>query len=81
MNKINLSKEWIRENSKIIKKAYSIAAVNKYDLKSKEISIKLLKEIDPENATEENAEIFSKILQLFDRLAKKKLLKEKSEIK
>jgi hypothetical protein len=73
MTQGKLSKDWVKENSEKIKKAYSIAIENGYDLKSKGIALMLLKIVDSENATEKGAERFSKILELFDRAAKKKL--------
>lgn len=67
-----LSKEWIRKNGKKIKEAYSSASARGLDVSSEADVLELLKIIDPANATEKNAEIFSKILQLFALGIKKK---------
>ena len=74
-----MNKDWVKQNSEKIKKAYSIALEKSYDIKSKETALKLLKVVDPNNATKENAEKLSKILQLFDKVAKKKV-KRRSEV-
>lgn len=52
---------------------YSVAVVYKYDVKSIADVIKILKKIDRKNANEEYAKEFSKMLQLFDMMVKKKL--------
>ncbi len=67
-----LSKEWIKKNGEKIKEAYSSATSRGLDIFSKADVFELLKIIDPVNATEENAEIFSKVLQLFALGVKKK---------
>ena len=72
MAKYKLSKEWIRKNKIRIKEAYSSASVRGLDVTSQTDILKLLKIVDPENATEGNAEIFSKVLQLFALGVKKK---------
>lgn len=46
------------------------------DVNSKETAIKLLKIVDPKHATEEFAEPFSKMLQLFDKMRNKNLKKK-----
>ena len=66
-----LSKEWIKANGELIKEAYSSAEARDYDVSSKADVLKILHIVDPQNATEENAEVFSKILQLFALSAKK----------
>lgn len=66
MGKYKLTKDWIKENSGLLKKAYSVVKTQKYDLKSKTDVLEVLKVVDLNNATEENAKVFSKILQLFD---------------
>ena len=53
--------------------AYSIAVANKYDIKSTEDVIKVLKLIDPANANEEYAKEFSKMLVLFSKTIQKRL--------
>ena len=77
MIKYKLSKEWIEQNSEMIKRAYGIAQVNKWDIRSKAVVLELLRVVDPENTNEENAEIFAKVLQLFDLRLKKTKLSEK----
>lgn len=72
MDKYELSKEWIRKNTDKIKKAYVFAVARKYDIKSEADVLEILKAIDPINATEENAKIFSGILQLFVQRLKNK---------
>ena len=79
MNQYKLSKEWIKENSEKIKEAYSSASARGYDISSKADILKLLKIIDPPNANESNAAIFSKILQLFAKGIKKKF--ESTQVK
>lgn len=74
-----LSKKWIEQHGEMIQRAYSIAQVNNWDVKSKENVLEILKVVDPENANEENADIFSKILQLFDVRLKKTRDTEKNE--
>lgn len=69
----NLTKDWLKKNGRKIMNAYSIAVANKYDITSTEDVIKVLKLIDPENANEEYAKEFSKILQLFSKTVQKKL--------
>lgn len=82
MKKYELSKEWIKENGEKIKEAYSSAGARGYDVSSKSDVLKLLKLIDPRNANKENAEIFSKILQLFAHGIKKRFeLKPKTQSK
>ncbi len=63
--------DWLFKNSKRLVRAYTIARLKLYDVTSKETALKLLKIVDPKHATEEYAEPFSKMLQLFDKLAKK----------
>ncbi len=75
MNKPTLSKDWIRDHGEKVKKAYSIAISNQYDIKSIGDVIKILKLIDPRNTNESYAKKFSKTLQLFDKTVLKKLNK------
>jgi hypothetical protein len=66
-----LTKNWLKENGHKLKIFYSYAVVNKLNVKSKEDVLKVLKATDPENANEEQSEIYSKMLQLFgDRFRK-----------
>ena len=73
MTENRLSKDWLKKNGRKVINAYSIVAANKYDIKSTEDVIKVLKLIDPENANEEYAKEFSKILQLFSKTVQKRL--------
>lgn len=79
MAKYELSKEWIKKNGEKIKEAYSSASARSLDISSEADVLELLKIIDSENATEENAKILSKILQLFAHGVKKKFESEKKE--
>ena len=72
MAKYELSKDWIQKNTSKIKKAYILALKRKYDLDSKEDILELLKDVDPENATEENVKVFSGVLKLFNQNINKK---------
>ena len=75
MDKNRLTKDWLKENSGKIKKIYSFAVANSIDINSKEAVLDLLRKFDSENANEEYAQTFSKMLQLFDRIAKKKVIR------
>ena len=45
---INLSKEWIAENGKLLKNAYSYAIVHKYDIKSeRDVNFQSLDSLNP----------------------------------
>jgi hypothetical protein len=65
MNQPKISEDWLKKNGYKLKIAYSYAVVNKLNIKSKEDVLKILKTTDPENANEEQTEIYSKMLQLF----------------
>jgi len=67
MAKYELSQEWISENNIMIKKAYLLITDPKckYDISSVNDVLKTIRVIDPDSATDENAKILSKILQLF----------------
>ncbi len=80
MAKYDLSKEWIKKNGSKIKQGYNIALLDKYDIESKEDVLKILTEIDPENATEENAKIFSGVLKFFAYQLKRKF-EQKQKLK
>lgn len=71
MAKNDLSADWIIKNGQKLKIAYGYVVVNKYNVKSKNDVIKILRIIDPENANEEHAGLFSKMLQLFGRRFRK----------
>lgn len=79
MIKDMLSKEWIAQNQGKIKNAYSYAVVNNLNVKSKEDVLKILEVIDPENANEEYAEVFSKVLQLVGKTLKETIEKRVDE--
>ncbi len=64
--------DWLEKNRKKLVEAYTIAQLKGYDISSKETALKLLKAVDPEHVTEEYAQSFSKMLQLFDKLRRKK---------
>lgn len=65
MDKSNQLKDWLKTNGQKLKIAYSYAVVNKLDIKSKRDVLKILQATNPENANIEQAEIYSKMLQLF----------------
>ena len=68
-----MDKDWLKMNGRKVMNAYSIAVANKYDINSTEDVIKILKLIDPENANENYAQEFSKMLNLFIKNVQKKL--------
>ena len=68
-----MNKDWLKRNGRKLMNAYSIAVANKYDIRSTEDVIKVLKLIDPVNATEKYAKEFSKMLQLFSKAAQRRL--------
>ncbi len=68
-----MDKDWLKKNGRKVMNAYSIAVANKYNINSAEDVVKVLKLIDPENANEEYAKEFSKMLQLFSKTVKKTL--------
>lgn len=68
-----MDKDWLKKNGRKVMKAYSIAIANKYDISSTEDVLEILKLVDPANANDKFAKEFSKMLQLFDKAAKKKI--------
>ena len=70
-----MNKDWIKNNGTMIKKAYSIAVENKYNVASIPDILKILEEISPENANQEFAVKLSGVLILFDKTAKLKALR------
>lgn len=66
-----LSIEWVKKNGEKLKKAFNFAVDNKYDIRSVNDVIEVLKIVDPDNANAEHAVIFSKMLQLFSFKLKK----------
>lgn len=79
MIKNMLSKDWIKQNGEKLKNAYSYAVVNNLNVKSKEDVLKILKATDSENANEEYAEVFSKVLQLVGKTLKETIEKRVDE--
>jgi len=73
MDNKNLLKTWLEKNGDKLKIAYSYAVVNKLDIKSKEDVLKILVATDPENANEEQVNIYSKMLQLFGSKFRKRI--------
>ena len=71
-----MDKDWIKNNGEMIKKAYSIAVKNKYNVGLVIDVLKILKEIDPKNADYEFAIKLSNVLILFDKTAKVKALRK-----
>jgi hypothetical protein len=71
-----MDKDWIKNNGEMIKKAYSIAVKNKYNVGLVVDVLKILKEIDPKNADYEFAIKLSNVLILFDKTAKVKALRK-----
>ena len=65
MTENNELKDWVKNNGHKLKIAYSYAVVNKLDIRSKDDVLKILQVTDPENANQEQAETYSKMLQLF----------------
>lgn len=76
MNQDKLSKEWLKKNGHKLKTIYSYAVANNLNIKSEEDILSILKTVDPENATKESANAFSKMLQLFG-MKFRETLKEK----
>ena len=71
-----MDKDWIKNNGEMIKKAYSIAVRNKYNVGLVVDVLKILKEIDPKNANYKFAIKLSNVLILFDKTAKVKALRK-----
>ncbi len=76
-----MNKDWLKKNGRKVMNAYSIAVANKYDIRSTEDVIKVLKLIDPANANEEYAKEFSNMLLLFSKTVQRKLNKSVKSIK
>ncbi|MDP3974038.1 MAG: hypothetical protein Q8P92_04365 [Candidatus Daviesbacteria bacterium] len=70
-----MDKDWLKKNGYKLKIVYSYAVVNKLNIKSKEDVLKILQATDPENANEGQAEIYSKMLQLFGNRLRKTIEK------
>lgn len=73
--KTKLPKNWLIKNGYKLKIVYSYAVVHKLNIKSKKDVLKILEAVDPENAKEEQAEIYSKMLQLFGNRFRKTIEK------
>lgn len=58
-------KQWLRSNSDNLKLVYSYAIEHNVNIKSVDNVLHILKIVDPDNATVEQAKIYSKMLQLF----------------
>lgn len=65
MSESNLLKDWLKKNGYKLKIAYSYSIVNRLNIESKEDVLKILEVTDSEYANGEQAEIYSKMLQLF----------------
>lgn len=78
MMETQLSKGWLKKHGDKLKVVYSYAGVHNYDINSQADVLQILKVIDPDNVTEENAKLFSKMLQLF-RIKFRKTIKKKLE--
>lgn len=78
MSEDKLSKDWLKKNGYKLKNLYSYAVVNKLNIKSEKDVLEALKVVDPENANEESAKLFSKMLQLFALKFRKALEKKVS---
>ncbi len=76
MSDNELSQDWLKKNGHKLKIVYSYAVVNKLDVKSKKDVLKVLQATDPENANDEQAEIYSKMLQLFGKKLKEAIAKK-----
>ena len=71
MNKSNFLKLWLETNGDKVKIAYSYAVTHKLDITSQDDVLKVLQVVDPINASKDQAELYSKIMQLFrDRFRK-----------
>ena len=75
MSTDQVSKEWLTKNGHKLKIVYSYAVVNKLNIKSKDDVLRVLQATDPENANEEQAEVYSKMLQLFGNRFRKTIEK------
>ena len=71
-----IPQDWLKKNGYKLKIVYSYAVVNKLNIKSKDDVLTALQATDPENANEEQAEIYSKMLQLFGSRFRKTIEKQ-----
>ena len=58
-------KDWIKNNGHKLKTVYSYAVVHKLDIASTDDILIVLHMIYPENANREQAELYSRMMQLF----------------
>ena len=65
MAEYQLSAKWVKENQELVRKAYNISIARKYDINTVEQVLEIIKEVDPINATFPNANILSKVLNIF----------------
>ena len=70
-----MDKDWIKNNGEMIKKAYTVAVKNKLNVGLVVDVLKILNEIDPENANYDFAVKLSNVSKLFDKNAKVRALK------
>ena len=70
-----MDKDWVKNNGEKIKKAYSIAVKNRYNVGLVIDVLKILKKVDPKNANYESAVKLSNILKIFDKNAKLRALR------
>lgn len=79
MEKYELTQDWVKKNAEKVKLGYSLISSEKYDINSFEDVLKVLKIVDPENANEENAKVFSMILRIFGKQVSEKFTPAKEE--
>ena len=73
-----LTADWVAKNGEKVKEAYRFATLNKYDIKSENDVLEILKVIDTKNANPEYAKLLSKMLLMF-RLKFRETLKKRVE--
>lgn len=74
------TKDPIEEHAKLILDAYSYALEHKLDIKSKTDVVTILKAVNPEHSSEENAEDLIPVLQIADEMVKSDLAKRKKSV-
>lgn len=79
MEKYELNQEWVKKNAEKVKFGHSLISSEKYDVNSLEDVLSVLKIVDPDNANEENAKVFSMILRMFGKQIKEKFTPDKEE--
>ena len=79
MSMVDLLKDWLKKNGHKLKIAYSFAVANKLNIESKQDVLKILQQVDPESANEKQAEMYSKMLQLFKERFRETLKKALEE--